>query len=107
MITDSKSGCPMCGGQLKYYDSVKRIVRGGYGKKYATKIRRFVCRECGTSHRELPDCFFPYKHYEADIISGFVTGELTSFDIEYEDYPCETTVRQWKKSVHISDEKIG
>ena len=41
MINSSKSICPKCSGQLKYYDSVKRIVRTKYGHKKKVDIKRF------------------------------------------------------------------
>ena len=68
MISDSKSTCPRCGGQLKYYDTVKRIVRTKYGVKNKVDIRRFRCQKCSAMHRELPDFIFPYKQYEAEIM---------------------------------------
>lgn len=74
MISDSKSTCPKCGGQLKYYDTVKRIVRTKYGVKNKVDIRRFRCQKCSAMHRELPDFIFPYKQYEAEIIIGVLEG---------------------------------
>ena len=83
MINDSKSTCPKCGGQLKYYDSVKRIVRTKYGVK--NKV-------------ELPDFIFPYKQYEAEIIIGVLEGLITCEMLGFEDYPCEMTMIRWRLS---------
>ncbi len=33
MINQHETTCPICGGKLKYYDTVKRMVKGEYGKK--------------------------------------------------------------------------
>lgn len=33
MISDNQSICPKCGGQLKYYDHVQRLVRTKFGNK--------------------------------------------------------------------------
>ena len=33
MISDNQSICPKCGGQLKYYDNVQRLVRTKFGNK--------------------------------------------------------------------------
>ena len=96
MITNNQSNCPKCGGLLKYYDSVKRIVRTKGGISYWIKIRRMVCLECRSTHRELPKYLVPYKHYEIDIIQGFIDGTITSFDLDYEDYPCDMTIKNWK-----------
>ncbi len=51
MISNNESTCPKCGGDLKYYDSVKRIVRTKYGRKTQVNIRRFRCKKCGSMHQ--------------------------------------------------------
>ena len=98
MISDSKSTCPKCGGQLKYYDTVKRIVRTKYGVKNKVDIRRFRCQKCSAMHRELPDFIFPYKQYEAEIIIGVLEGFITCETLGFEDYPCEMTMIRWRLS---------
>ncbi len=95
MVYCGEIRCPDCNGGLKYYDSVKRIVRTKLGKKRWIVVERLVCQNCGTIHRELPDYLLPYKHYEVDIIMGFAKGVLTSSDLEYEDYPCQLTIDKW------------
>lgn len=97
MIRDNQSICSDCGGYLKYYDEVTRIVRTKHGVKYRVTVRRFVCLKCKRVHRELPKFLLPYKHYEAGIINGFLSGAMSSCDIEFEDYPCESTVSNWIK----------
>lgn len=96
MISNNESICPKCGGELKYYDSVKRIVRTKYGCKSKVNIRRFQCKRCGSTHRELPDFIFPYKQYEADIIIGVIEGLITCETLGFEDYPCEITMFRWR-----------
>lgn len=94
MIT--KEGvCPKCGGSLKHYDTVKRIVRtkGGLVKK--VKIRRAYCSVCGEIHRQLPDSIIPFKQYESEIIFGVLEGLITSDTLGFEDYPCEMTMMRW------------
>lgn len=98
MINDNQSNCPKCGGQLKYYDSVKRIVRT---KNRITKrviIRRMKCCKCGALHRELPEFLLPYKQYEINVIIGVIEGLITSSTLGFEDYPCEMTMLRWKTS---------
>ena len=58
-------------------------------------IRRFRCSGCGRYHNELPDCLVPYKHYEAEAISGVIDGVVTSDDLDSEDYPCVYTMLLW------------
>ena len=95
MITDNEACCPICGGELKYYDSVRRIVRT---KRRVTKrviIRRMRCQSCNTLHRELPGYILPHKQYEADIIVGVVEGIISCETLGFEDYPCEITMIRW------------
>lgn len=96
MISNNESICPKCGGQLKYYDSVKRLVRTKYGRKKKVIVPRFRCAQCHSIHRELPDFIFPYKQYEADIIIGVIEGLITCETIGFEDYPCEMTMIRWR-----------
>ena len=96
MVTHDESTCPDCGGILKYYDSVSRIVRTKMRKSRWVKIRRLRCSKCGHLHRELPDYIFPYKQYEAEVIRGVIDGLITCETIGFEDYPCEATMDQWK-----------
>lgn len=97
MIRIGEDVCPRCSGRLSYFDKPSRIVRGRYGKVRYEKIRRLICVKCGSVHRELPLYLLPYKHYERQIIEGFVCQQLSIFDLEFEDYPCESTIRTWKR----------
>ena len=90
--------CSRCGENTKYYDTVKRFVRTAYGKQYVIFIERYICVNCRFIHRNLPEFLVPYKQYEKHIIDGFIFGTLTSEMLEYEDYPCPSTVRNWKLS---------
>lgn len=87
--------CPICRGQLKFYDHVPRVIRSESGKIEHVKIRRFRCVECKKMHRELPDNLMPYKQFRADIIAGIVDGSIEVQDLEFEDYPCEMTMKRW------------
>lgn len=96
MVVGNVSLCPDCGGELKYYDSVPRMVRTRGRISNYTKIRRLRCSNCGKVHREIPDYIFPYKQYEAEIIRGVLEEFITPETIGYEDYPCEMTMIRWK-----------
>ena len=74
MITNDVSTCPKCGGDLKYYDRVTRIVRTKGRKTWKIPMRRLQCTRCGSVHRELPELIFPYKQYEAEVIIGVLEG---------------------------------
>lgn len=95
MVSDNELICPKCGGELKYYDSVQRIVRTkGQGTRWID-IRRLRCVVCRTVHREIPKIIFPYKHYEAEVIVGVLEGFITSETLGFEDFPCEMTMTRW------------
>ena len=88
--------CTLCGGGVKYYDRVLRIVRLAERKTIWIYVQRFKCMSCGRIHRKLPANLQPYKQYDARIITGVVNGTITSNMIEFEDYPCEMTMKRWK-----------
>lgn len=90
--------CPVCGERLTYYDSVRRILRGKKGVVAWIRIRRLRCR-FGHVHRELPECLLPYKHYEAEIIFGVREGLISPDVLGFEDYPCEQTMFDWRKTL--------
>ena len=102
MVTDGVFYCPKCGGHLKNYDRVRRIVRTKYGRITHIKIRRLICADCGSIHRSLPYTLFPYKQYEASIIRGVVLGDISQNDRDYEDYPCEMTMKRWVETFPTS-----
>lgn len=95
MIINNESNCPKCGGGLKYYDKVPRIVRTKGGITRRVDVRRLRCSKCRALHRELPRFIFPYKHYEAELIIGVIEGLITSDTLGYEDYPCSMTMVNW------------
>lgn len=101
MSSDSNSICPDCGGNIKYYDTVSRIIRMKGGKTQRIYVRRLRCTQCRTIHRELPEFIFPYKQYDAEIIKGVLEGFITPDTIGYEDYPCEMTMIRWRNSPKI------
>ena len=89
--------CSKCGGELKLYDYVKRILRTKGRETSQIAIRRMRCHGCNAIHRELPDFVLPYKQYEAEVIHGVIEGIITPETAGYEDYPCEGTMQRWKK----------
>lgn len=99
MISSNDTGCPNCGGKLKHYDNVQRMVQTKGGCAKWIKIKRFRCKECGKVHRLIPDYVLPYKHYESEIIRGVVEGYISPDTYGYEDYPCEVTMNRWKKQI--------
>lgn len=97
MVITSDSKCPKCGGTLKYYDRVKRLVRtkGGIGSWIT--LKRLRCTKCNRLQRLLPKFIFPHKQYSAEIIQAVVNGDITSDTLGFEDYPCETTMFRWSR----------
>lgn len=90
--------CPSCGSKSKRYDSVKRIMRIEYGEKITVVVERYICENCRTVRRMLPEYLLPNKHYKKSIILGFVNNEYTTDDIQFEDYPSEVTISRWKNT---------
>jgi hypothetical protein len=88
--------CPKCGGELKYFDMVKRSVLTKGRVLMYLEIRRFKCKKCDGSHRELPSFIYPYKHYEAELINGVLEGYITPDTLGFENFPCEATMIRWK-----------
>lgn len=97
MIKTGETRCPNCGGELRYYDKVRRMVRERYGRKRELYLRRYRCKECGVTHREMQDFLIPYKRYEREIIFGVMEGLITCETLGFEDYPCELTMRLWMR----------
>lgn len=95
MVSIDMSTCPKCGGGLKYYDRVQRIVRTKGRSTWKFHMRRLRCLRCGTIHRELSELVFPYKQYEAEIIIGVLEGFITCETLGFEDHPCEMTMSRW------------
>lgn len=96
MVAEDETICPGCGGDLRYYDSTKRIMRTKGRVTSWVIIQRLRCPECGKIHRALPNDILPYKQYEAEVIRGVLEGFITCETIGYEDYPCEMTMLRWK-----------
>lgn len=101
MVRTNEEKCPSCGGYLRYYDKVKRMVRIEGGCKRYIKIRRMKCTSCRKLHRELPNHVLPYKQYTYEIIMGVLNGHITSDILGYEDYPCEMTMFRWSRKIHV------
>lgn len=95
MVNTNESVCPKCGGELKYYDQVQRVVRTKARKTDWVGIRRLRCTSCRALHRELPEDIFPYKQYEAEVIQGVIEGLITFETLGFEDYSCEMTMIRW------------
>lgn len=96
MVSLNEHICPACGGELRYYDTIRRMIKKEGGLKAWVLLPRAVCQKCGRIHRELPEDILPYKHYTKTIIDGFLTGDFSTLDLEFEDYPSEGTVANWK-----------
>lgn len=102
MVINNVSSCPNCGGALKYYDNVPRLVRTKNRVSIYIRIRRLRCSACKTIHRELPDFIMPYKQYHAEVIRGVLQGYINGETKGYEDYPCEMTMFRWiSQKIHL------
>ena len=93
--SENVPGCPYCSGELRYRDSRLRIRKHEGGSRDHLIIRRFRCTACQSYHNELPDVLLPYKHYEAEVVSGVIDGIVTPDDQDSEDYPSFSTMLYW------------
>lgn len=98
MVPAGEKCCPCCGGALRSYDKVQRMLRTKGGKKTNLWLRRLRCTRCGKLHRELPIDILPYRRYERELILGVVEGLITPDTLGFEDYPCELTMKRWRAS---------
>lgn len=89
----------MCGSPLCKRDKKRRVYKKPGGIKEWYLINRLKCtnEKCGRLHNELPDFFSPYKHYGSELIEDVVDEVITSDDRETEMYPCEDTMKNWKR----------
>lgn len=81
---------------MTYRDKRKRICKSYGGETKHLQIRRFKC-PCGSHHHELPDCLYPYKHYQVEVIENVLDEVSTPADLTSENYPCEGTMTRWKQ----------
>lgn len=95
MVPMNCRSCPCCGSEIKYYDTVKRIHKGKFGKTSWICIHRYKCHNCRTIHRELPDDILPFIQYDKEIVRGVVNGWITDEVMGFEDYPCKQTTTFW------------
>ena len=96
MVSEGCYICPICGGNLKYRDSIKRIKKSKDGIIEWINVTRYICQNCHRIHRSLPDDLLPYRHYSKTIIMLVTQGRITPDTIGYEDYPCELTMIRWR-----------
>lgn len=93
-----KIECPRCGGKLRKNGTVKRVVRTKRRESEWITVQRYQCKICGFTFRDLPENVERFKQYEKELIEGVQEGLIDSDILGYEDYPCEMTMRRWRKS---------
>ena len=60
--------CPKCAGELYCRGTCHRHSIDSSGQVTDYRLRVLKCRECGKTHRELPESLVPYKRYDAATI---------------------------------------
>lgn len=60
--------CPVCGGRLFVHGTCKRKVKDETEQVQELRLRVLECKECGHTHRELPEELVPYKRYSAEAL---------------------------------------
>ena len=92
--------CDICGKEMKYRSSCKRIVKFPGGEKREILIPVLTC--CGKYKRDIPDWLVPFKHYTKETIEQVRNGEVSEEDILYEDFPSEVTMKRWRSQKILS-----
>ena len=89
--------CKYCGGETKHRDRVKRIVKKCFGQRELIFVERVKCVDCGRLMRVLPDNLEPFRHYDKEVIRACLDESTDLYEAGLEDYPCEMTVKRWRK----------
>ncbi len=97
MINKNDTKCPKCGGKMQPRGYYWRKIQLGNNNFKKVKVKRFRCNDCGSWHGKLPDDVLRYKRYSKAIIEGFNKGKLNTDMLEYENFPCDITVKNWLK----------
>lgn len=82
---------------MAHRDYVKRILKIPGGEKSEIVLERLYCKTCKIYRRILPDYISRFKHYDNRVIANVQRGEVDEWDLDYEDYPCEMTMKRWKR----------
>jgi hypothetical protein len=96
MIKASINSCSNCGEKLKYYDKVKRRYFINNRCENYIFLPRLRCIRCKKIHRVIIGDILPYKHYTESIVKNAIANK-EEFMYENEDYPCELTIKRWKR----------
>lgn len=71
--------CPVCGGKLQVHGTCLRCVRDEQDRRQCLRLRVLSCKECGHTHRELPEGLVPYKRHSAESICAMKERPETCF----------------------------
>ena len=94
VISDEEVPCPSCGGLLAYRCTRLRGLKNLIGEIRRFLLRRFYCKECKTTHTEIPDIIQPYKHYDTEAIQCVLDCSEAPAGCAADD----STIRRWKKT---------
>lgn len=102
--------CPDCMEPMVQYDSRRRICKLYEGQTNHLIVCRFECRnkncQCGVI-TVLPPVSTPYKWYATEVIQDVIDEVITPETSESADlYPCERTIKRWKKWYSINKNQI-
>lgn len=90
--------CPKCKGEnCRRYGTARRIVRTKYRESEWIRVQRWQCKTCGYVWRDLPEEVVRFKQYEKEMIDGVQEGLIGSDILGFEEYPCEMTMRRWRR----------
>lgn len=87
--------CPHCDETLLPWRWCRRICHRSDGGTDYLWTQVLWCDTCQRSHRQLPDCLVPFKHYDADSIeAGLQDGTTAAVAAD------ESTIYRWQHWFH-------
>ena len=106
--------CTVCGGNLKYRDRVRRIMKKYNGERSCIMIERRKCQNpaCKKLHRCLPPQLTKFKHFATEIIEDTVDDVVIPEDPdgpeeEFIESPSSHTVTRWKQWIEKNTANIN
>ena len=98
ILSTEYPACPECGKIMTFHDTCNRHGLNEKAECTWYVLRRFQC--CGSTHREIPDFLFPFKHYEADVVQSAIDENTDKIAAD------ESTIRCWRRQWRTQEMRV-